>query len=217
MPAAGYSYPFLRHVYTYLFQLSLIIPISNSQSHSTQPLTSPRLFPTVPINKRRRKRQYSLIWYLSLPPQHITYSLPMPITTYSIYGTSLDTLRQTSIALLVTCRRILVVVGGTPEEAHAVAEGTAPLVLQAAPVVPVQTGLRVDNMSDAGISLQRMVSVRDKQRVTNWEGGGKENICRHAYLFVRCSVVATCPPGVFRRRSGRRTVDCPPSSFRPWC
>ncbi len=89
----------------------------------------------------------------------------MPIATYSIYGPSLDTLRQTPIALLVTRRRIHIVVGGTPEEAHAVAEGTAPLVLQAAPVIPVQTGLRVDNMSDAGISLQWIVSVRYKQWV----------------------------------------------------
>ena len=162
----------------------LSLPIVPLHSNLPLPITvysttytgTPRLFSTAPTNDRGMKRQDSLIWYFRLPPQHITYSIPMPITTYGIYRPSLNTLGQTPIAFLVTRRRVLVAVFGTPEEAHAVTEGTAPLVLQAAPVVPVQTGLRVDNMSDADISLQWMVSVQDKQRVTNWEGDRKISV-----------------------------------------
>lgn len=77
----------------------------------------------------------------------------MPIATYRIHRPGLNTLRQAPIALLITRRRIFVVVCGASVEAHVVADGTGPIVLEAAPVIPVEAGLGGDGVGEGGISL----------------------------------------------------------------
>lgn len=77
----------------------------------------------------------------------------MPIATNYIHRSGLNTLRQAPIALLITRRRILVVVCGASEKAHVVADGTGPVVLEAAPVIPVEACLGGDGVGEGDISL----------------------------------------------------------------
>lgn len=77
----------------------------------------------------------------------------MPIATNGIDGPGLDTLRQAAVALLITGRPVRVAVGVAPEEPHVVAYDAGPVVLEPAPVIPVQAGLRRDGVGEGGVSL----------------------------------------------------------------
>lgn len=77
----------------------------------------------------------------------------MPIATNGIDGPGLDTLGQAAVALLITSRPVRIAVGVAPEEAHVVAYDAGPVVLEPAPVVPVQASLRRDGVGEGGVSL----------------------------------------------------------------